>query len=814
MISTTLPKVKTDVLTPQAVFYLPQHLVVPLFQRPYVWDEAEQWLPLWQDVSRLAELRLRDPFGQPTHFLGAVVLQALDGQHGTVPSKNVIDGQQRLTTLQLFIDAAAAVFETRGFDGLADQFADLTHNRAYGGVVEASLKLAHTNQDGDAFREVMNAEAPIDHAALKHAGSRITRAHAFFAERVDEWLGEPDDARTRADALTQAVSQGLQLVVIDLLAQENSQEIFETLNARGTPLTAADLIKNFIFQRLDAEGADTRRAYAEDWPFESKFWEQEVSVGRYNMSRSSLFLSQWLGSRLGEEVSPRQTFIRFKTFVDYEAKTKMADLLLAIKAQADLYRTWTEHAADSSRILTRPEVAFYRMATGGVELLKPAIIWLYDPALGIPQDVADRVVGMLESWMVRRQILRLTSADLGRIVADIIKTNRVTDSAELAENVEHHLRRLNVASNYWPGDEEIRAHLLTEQSYRRYPRGRMRLYLEAIEDHLRSRHDYPQVARLGYPIEHVLPQKWETNWGVEGLESELARAEHVHRLGNLTLLTTSLNSNVSNGPWASKQARIVANDVMLLNRYFRDSDGWDETAIDARTTVLTNLLLEVWPVPVGHLGAIHDAPAKENAWVELKHLVAAGLIPPGTVLSSRPGKWAGTEAIVLPDGQISLGDKVYPSPSSAGYHAKGGKAANGWAFWHLADGRRLADVRAQYRGDKADKPGGFDWSRLHEILAALPAGTWTSYSDLADAIGTAPQPLGTHITRCQQCSFPWRVLTSDGRVAAGFAWSDPADDRKPADLLVEEGVHLVDGVADGDQRLDSEALTLLIDDAD
>lgn len=298
------------------------------------------------------------------------------------------------------------------------------------------------------------------------------------------------------------------------------------------------------------------------------------------------------------------------------------------------------------------------------------------------------------------------------------------------------------------------------------------------------------------------------------MEAELARSEHVHRIGNLTLLTSSLNSTVSNGPWSTKRERIVANDVMLLNRYFRDAEGWDETAIDQRTTLLTDLLLQIWPVPEGHAGAISDAPTKENAWVEVKHLLAAGLLEAGTVLRPRPGQWEDVEATVLPDGQIMVDGKAYTSPSSAGYHAKGGRATNGWTFWQVADGRRLADVRAQYRGDKADKPAGFDWSRLHEILAALPAGMWTSYSDLADAIGTAPQPLGTHITRCQQCSYPWRVLTSEGRVASGFAWSDPNDDRQPADLLVEEGVRLVDGVADGEQRLDSEALTTLIEDAD
>ncbi len=97
----------TDVLTPMRVFALPQHLVVPLFQRPYVWDEREQWQPLWQDVRRMAELRLAMPGSQGTHFLGAVVLQAQDAPHGAVAVKNVIDGQQRLTTVQLLMDSPA-----------------------------------------------------------------------------------------------------------------------------------------------------------------------------------------------------------------------------------------------------------------------------------------------------------------------------------------------------------------------------------------------------------------------------------------------------------------------------------------------------------------------------------------------------------------------------------------------------------------------------------------------------------------------------------------------------------------------------------
>ena len=119
---------ETNVRTPMDVFNLPQHLVVPLFQRPYVWDETEQWLPLWEDVRRMAELRLADPYSSATHFLGAVVLQAQDNPTGNLPARNVIDGQQRLTTLQLLMDATGAVLDEHGLDDLAGQLEILTHN--------------------------------------------------------------------------------------------------------------------------------------------------------------------------------------------------------------------------------------------------------------------------------------------------------------------------------------------------------------------------------------------------------------------------------------------------------------------------------------------------------------------------------------------------------------------------------------------------------------------------------------------------------------------------------------------------------------
>jgi len=399
---------ETHVRTPQDVFMQPQHLVVPPFQRPYVWEKEEQWAPLWQDVRRLAALRFGQPSADAKHFLGAIVVQAQEPILGDLQASSIIDGQQRLTTLQVLFDATAAALEEAGEDSLASQLDRLTHNEdIFAPGAATRLKLRHNNRDRDAFDEVMDAEAPVNHEELCHAAARVVRAHEYFTGAVMEWLDAAAGAvAEHAQALTGVLTRGLQLVAINLTVNENSQEIFETLNARGTPLTAADLIRNFVFQRLAAEGADTR-AHLADWPFETEFWQKDVSVGRFPMQRSSLFFNQWLIARVGEEVSPRATFTRFKQYVeqaDLDNGQKVADLLPLIRRQAERYEAWTVAADDGDRLLNRVELAVYRMKASDSELLKPVLIWLHEPGREVPADVINRVASIVESWLVRRQI--------------------------------------------------------------------------------------------------------------------------------------------------------------------------------------------------------------------------------------------------------------------------------------------------------------------------------------------------------------------------------------------------------------------------
>lgn len=694
--------VETFKRTPLQLFNLPQHFVIPLFQRPYVWKEGEQWEPLWKDIRRIAELRIAEPYVTATHFLGAVVIQSHEAQSKRLTTWNVIDGQQRLTTLQILADATCALLAQAGLARLAGQLERLTHNdEIYVEDGDSRLKVRHRNKDREAFDEVMSAEPPVDHADLAHAESQVAAAHAYFYTVVGQWLGgtESDGYDVRAKELTDVLLDGLQLVSIELEASENSQEIFETLNARGTPLTAADLVRNFVFQRLEVEGGDTAKAYREDWPFETKFWMKEVSVGRNFVSRSSLFLNQWLMARTGEEVSPQATFTRFKTYVELEAGHKMADLLPVMKKQAQQYESWTEAAARPGGSLDAVEMAVYRMQAGGVEVLKPLLIWLHEPGRDLSQEAIARIIRAAESWVVRRQLLRLSGSDLGRIIANVIAANSAASGAEIAERVIGHLARLNVTSTYWPGDEEIRTTLAREAAYSRFPRARLRMVLEAIEDNYRAETGQPQIERKGYPIEHLLPRKWTDTWPVETPEEVEERQARVHRLGNLTLLTNSLNSKVSNGPWPTKRSGLQDhNTITLTGRVIKrtESEPWAEALIDERTTELIDRLLQVWPVPEGHHGKVVDPQTKAGDWVELKHLIEAGLLAPGDKLVATHRDFKGREATLAADGAIELDGKRYTSPSAAG-HSLRKRATNGWYFWAVADGRRLRDVRTEFQ---------------------------------------------------------------------------------------------------------------------
>jgi hypothetical protein len=170
-------------------------VVVPPFQRPYVWNQESQWEPLWKDVVRVAERLLASSAGSssPT-FLGAVVLQQMPGPVGTLQARRVIDGQQRLTTLQLLLDALHAELLGVGAEQPAMRLeALITNTAAFSSRPEDRFKVWPTNRDRPAFNWVMGAEPSIAYDELEHRSARLVESLRFFAQ--SEPGAEDDETR-------------------------------------------------------------------------------------------------------------------------------------------------------------------------------------------------------------------------------------------------------------------------------------------------------------------------------------------------------------------------------------------------------------------------------------------------------------------------------------------------------------------------------------------------------------------------------------------------------------------------------------------
>jgi hypothetical protein len=638
------------------------------------------------------------------------VLQQLQNPVGSLQMRTVIDGQQRLTTLQILLDALHAELVALGANQPALRLETLIRNPdAFCSHPEDRFKVWPTNRDRPAFNAVMAAEPPVPYSSLEQQGARLVDAHQYFAEQARAWLelNGPEDLPVRAEKLEHSVRELLQMVVIDLTADENAQEIFETLNARGAHLTAADLIKNFVFQRLMESGEDVEATYDSDWKqFETGFWEAEVNFGRLRYSRSSILMNHWLIARTGEEIVAREVFARFKRFADHEADVPMAELVAEVHRAGAVYRSFIEGATASNPI-GRLQLFSYRTSVLESEVFKPVVLWLLDPEQGpVPDEQLVKSLEVLESWLVRRMLVRVITSSYTQIAAELITQLRKGDRSLSGDLVEGFFANQGVVSRYWPDDEEVTQQLTSLAAYTRLRRGRLRMVLEAIEDHRRGWAGTKEglggerVARGKYHIEHVLPRKWQMNWPLPASMSELDRDRLVHTLGNLTLLTGKLNSKVSNSAWLVKRSALAEHDVLKLNSDLLGAagDSWTEDQIRARTQAMIKAVLVIWPVPERHESAFAKADERLRQKVDVAALIAAGLIEPGATLWARRKAQSHRTATVLPDGRIDVDGTAFQTPSGAAKHISGKGNENGW-WYFLVDPtsrRSLSDLFHEY----------------------------------------------------------------------------------------------------------------------
>ena len=297
-----------NILNLQKLFAAPVRYEIPPFQRPYVWTQEQQWGPLWEDVANTADEQLVDVGGiVPTkgpsaHFLGAIVLQQQNVPAPMLMTRLVVDGQQRLTTLQLLLDAVQEVFEQRGYDSASERLALLVLNQEAfrRDNPDHAFKVWPTMGDQEAFRYTMRNDLPSD----EYEDSVIVQAHEFFKLQVDQWLGTTSEmAEQKAAVLERVVTNLLELVVIDLDHSDDPHVIFETLNARGTPLLQSDLVRNMVLHEVSKVGLAVDQEEASRlWSFQDEWWRVQIQQGRLARPRIDVFLNYWVTMRKQDDV--------------------------------------------------------------------------------------------------------------------------------------------------------------------------------------------------------------------------------------------------------------------------------------------------------------------------------------------------------------------------------------------------------------------------------------------------------------------------------------------------------------------------------
>lgn len=611
---------------------------IPEFQRPYVWEREEQWQPLWNDIESVADRALEFDPSDPKfrgHFLGAVVVKASSAAAGAVTLQDVIDGQQRLTTLILFLRAFRAVAEELGCDSqrLEDLDEILYNTKFRNRGTEHQWKVFPSEADQAHYFAVMRCVSREDlrqqmglGPKAQWSGEPIVDAFLFFHDEIRSWIlrdeGDPDDQTVRLnrriEALHGAVARGLRFISIRLDDSDDAQLIFETLNARGTPLLQGELVRNYLLRSIktlrEAGSPDLPDALAE-FDNHTDFWRKDVRQGRLHRPRIDLLLYYWMTIRTGDVHLVTSVFSQFQKDMgegsfrpDLEALKATSSSAPAPSLRTRVFvdemntyaRLYREFMTVRDRSDARPQVKtfFRRLEVLDTAAVMPVLL-LCRQKSGDSADFLE-VLSHLESYLVRRVLCGVSPKNLNRFVAGLV-TKLVAVHGPMATALAEQLQRPGLNDvNRWPDDDELRRNLLGRDLYHFLSKSRLRMVLEALNQALRTgKSENVQVLDVdSLTVEHIMPQGWEKSpdWRLpsDTREARDARMERIHRLGNLTLLTEKLNPAVSNAGWETKRKAFAEHSLLKMNQDLVHNDRWDEAAVDQRGQFLAELAGSIW----------------------------------------------------------------------------------------------------------------------------------------------------------------------------------------------------------------------------
>ena len=626
---------KSDTINVKGAFQDRRQYRVPFYQRAYVWGQENQWAPLWNDITDKAGARLENEEVPAPHFLGAIVLepQLRVGLRG-VDMVHVIDGQQRLTTLQYVLAAIALVMRENNLVTVLPVISDCLWNPNLETMTDAEVekyKLWPTFRDRQTHKAAITSETRVvlrerfpesftKSGTIRRQGiphPPALDAIWYFASQIDVWLKDKDDKAKAVEVLAEATLQDLKFVAISLEPQDDAQVIFETLNGRGAQLMPTDLIRNFIFMKADKRDGDPHTLYETLWSqFEDGFWSEEQRRGRMTRPRREWFVQSALQAKMGEDIDVGRLYQGYRQFA--EKVPSATEQLQFLSNNAAHYKQLV------GKFVVTPIGWFgSQIDSWDASALQPVALLIAQS--GLTDDQQHEIFLDLVSFVVRRAVCGLTTKSYNKTFAQLLRRLREGNISPIQVRAVLGGREGNASR--WPTDDDFKSAWLNQPIIERLGSiSRVRYLLAELEKALRpNRTDDKVMSDLtDLDVEHVMPVTWFEHWplaGVLATQAELSEAvsadlfaldngettdrqkllckrkKLVQTVGNLTLLHYGVNRSIQNYTFSVKRERLLSDSNLMLNRDLMVAPDWDEDKIEQRGLKLFELAKKIWPGP-------------------------------------------------------------------------------------------------------------------------------------------------------------------------------------------------------------------------
>ncbi len=610
-----------------------QQWVVPVYQRHYEWEtDTDKQIPkLWDDLRDKAVERLEKDRRPLPHYFGAIIYAEPAKQaFGVVPLRFLVDGQQRITTFQIVLVAIREVARKLDIKHLVEVTSTYLFNDENKGMKDAEkerFKLWPSSYDRDLFQKIATEKYDEVVASFTpryfHGTGRIKKGgtpklllayhhlyieiSAFVDDRVE--MGEEPEAVL--GALLEGFLAGFQIVVIQLDENDDAQEIFASLNGLGKPLAPFDLIRNSIFHRARKLGEDDEKLFDGRWKlFEEPFWTEEVRQGRLKRARADHLIAHTVVAETARDANIGKIATEYQHYARDRAFPTVAEELDVLIGHAKNYRLLENAKEDTTVGRIANVLKIWDLST-----FHPFVLWVLSNVSD--EGEQGRILGLMESYLVRRELCGLTTKNYNKVTTSFIRAAK--SAPEAFDAFSKHMASMTGDISKMPTDAQVKEAVLRRKAYAAIPPSRLRFILQNVEYDLRDKFDEVTIATSNLTIEHVMPRKWAENWplgdgrtashessfeamiaGVpmdDAMKASVeARAQSVDTLGNLTLITSALNPSLGNAGWAKKREKL-SGSLLVLNRMLAKIDDWNEKSIETRADKIGDIIVSRWSAP-------------------------------------------------------------------------------------------------------------------------------------------------------------------------------------------------------------------------